>query len=145
MSVETKAGGNGNRTGKDRRKTLRQIVADAACKAGGGLAVRSAFLRGKIHRGCSLWLGTIRPTQEAWARFLGYPCFDQLPVREKEDIRDLIADELFTMFYQPSGEAPGMIKEYRAALNHKARLRQSLAARRRDNKADLPAMFAGVN
>jgi hypothetical protein len=146
MTSETKPSGNGNGRPKDHRRTLAQILADPKAVAGGGFSLRRAYLAAKIHRGCSLWLRIIRPEQEAWAKYLGYTAFDRLPVREREDVRALIADQLFTAFYDPQGESPGMIKEYRAALNSMTRLRQSLAERKRGGDVmDLPAAFARAN
>lgn len=131
---------------QDRRKTLSQILADPKITAGGAFSIRRHYLAGLLHRGCNLMQNVILPEQQAWAKYLGYDSFAVLPIREREDIRSLIADQIFTAFYDPQGESPGMIKEYRAALNHMTRLRQSLAERQRNKGgADLPSLFARSN
>jgi hypothetical protein len=137
---------NGNRKSKDPRRTLNQILSDHRSTAGGGFALRRAYLGDRLHRGSSVWLRVIQPRHTEWAIFLGSEKLEDLRPDLRETVRLWMADYLLIAYHVPHSESASTVKEIRAAMNGMARLTRVLEEHRAQKGAsDLPAMCAKVN
>lgn len=126
----------GNKRRKNRRSkpaaTLKTIQLHFSATAGGCFGLRSHYLNQSLHRGSMVWLNFIKPWQEEWAQFLGYPNFDSLPIGEREMVRLWVADKLLVSFYIPRQDVSDSVKEIRAAMNSLARLTERLHSMKRE-------------